>query len=165
MRRHQHGTLEKGDSALWHDTTYDVLELRGIIPVSDWQGECCFAGIRETWIQQLQVKGSSWGQQLDGKPPEGNRTSTATVGSSAERRSPARASVYRMQILCVSADKPRLCYYYINSHYYPILQIRLFLILAVVVVAVISVLVVMVVVVVVEAISDYSSKCTFRGAF
>ena len=27
----------KGDSALWHDTAYDVLELRGIIPVSDWQ--------------------------------------------------------------------------------------------------------------------------------
>ena len=44
----------KGDSVLWHDTTYDVLELRGIIPVSGWLGECCFAGVRETWIQQLQ---------------------------------------------------------------------------------------------------------------
>ncbi len=51
---------EKGDSALWHDTTYDVLELRGVTPVSDWLGECCFAGVRETWIQQLQIiKGSS----------------------------------------------------------------------------------------------------------
>ena len=40
MRRHQHGTLDKKrDSALWHNTTYDVLELRGIIPVSDWQGD------------------------------------------------------------------------------------------------------------------------------
>ena len=61
---------QKGDSALWRDTAYDVLELRGIIPVSDWQGECCFAGVRETWVQQLLVNGSSWGQQLDGKPTE-----------------------------------------------------------------------------------------------
>ena len=60
----------KGDSALWHDTTYDVLELRGLIPVSDWLGECCFAGVRETWIQQLHIQGSSWGQQADGKPAE-----------------------------------------------------------------------------------------------
>ena len=71
MRRPQHGTLEKkGDSALWHDATYDVLELRSIIPVYDWQGECCFVGVRETWIQQLLVKGSKWGQQLDVKPSE-----------------------------------------------------------------------------------------------
>ena len=27
-------------------------------------------GVRETWMQQLLVKGSSWGQQLDGKPLE-----------------------------------------------------------------------------------------------
>ena len=58
----------KGDAGIWHDTTYDVLELRGIIPVSDGRGECGFAGVRETWIQQLQIYGASWGQQLDGKP-------------------------------------------------------------------------------------------------
>jgi len=37
------------------------------MPVSDWAGECCFAAVREMWLQQLQVKGSSWGQQLEGK--------------------------------------------------------------------------------------------------
>ena len=84
MRRHQHGTLEKkGDSVLWHDTTYDVLELRGIIPVTYWQGECCFAGVRETWTQQLQVKGSSWGQQLDGESPEEQKGYTTQLRGAA----------------------------------------------------------------------------------
>ena len=37
------------------------------MPVSDWAGECCFAAVRAPWLQQLLVKGSSWGQQLEGK--------------------------------------------------------------------------------------------------
>ena len=41
---------------LWHDATYDVFENRSILPVSDWPDECCFAGIRETFVQQLQVR-------------------------------------------------------------------------------------------------------------
>ena len=57
----------KPDPGLWHDATYDVLENRGIMPVSDWEGECCFAAVRAPWLQQLHVKGSSWGQQLEGK--------------------------------------------------------------------------------------------------
>ena len=40
------------------------------MPVSDWAGECCFAAIRAPWLQQLLVKGSSWGQQLEGKSEE-----------------------------------------------------------------------------------------------
>ena len=40
---------------------------RGIMPVSDWAGECCFAAVRAQWLEQLHVKGSSWGQQLEGK--------------------------------------------------------------------------------------------------
>ena len=28
----------KGDSALWQDATYDLLETRGITPISDWRG-------------------------------------------------------------------------------------------------------------------------------
>jgi hypothetical protein len=55
------------NSGLWHDATYDVLENRGIVPVADWAGECCFAAVQEVWLQQVQVKGSSWGQQLEGK--------------------------------------------------------------------------------------------------
>ena len=34
------------------------------MPVSDWAGECCFAAVRAQWLEQLHVKGSSWGQQL-----------------------------------------------------------------------------------------------------
>ena len=57
----------KKDPGLWHDATFDVLETRGIMPVSDWAGECCFAAVRAQWLEQLHVKGSSWGQQLEGK--------------------------------------------------------------------------------------------------
>ena len=57
----------KSDPGLWQDAAYDVLETRGIMPVSDWVGECCFAVVRAPWLQQLHVRGSSWGQQLEGK--------------------------------------------------------------------------------------------------
>ena len=40
------------------------------MPVSDWAGECCFAAVRAMWLEQLLVKGSSWGQQLEGKSQE-----------------------------------------------------------------------------------------------
>ena len=37
------------------------------MPVSDWVGECCFVAVRAPWLPQLHVRGSSWGQQLEGK--------------------------------------------------------------------------------------------------
>ena len=37
----------KSKPQLWNDATYDVFENRGILPVSDWTNERCFAGIRE----------------------------------------------------------------------------------------------------------------------
>ena len=57
----------KKNPELWHDATYDVLETRGIMPASVWASECCFVAVRAPWLQQLHVKGSSWGQQLEGK--------------------------------------------------------------------------------------------------
>jgi hypothetical protein len=55
---------------LWNDATFDVFENRGILPVSDWTGECCFVGIRESFVSQLFVQGTSWGQQLEIKGEE-----------------------------------------------------------------------------------------------
>ena len=40
------------------------------MPVSDWAGECCCAAVRAVWLEQLLVRGSSWGQQLEGKSQE-----------------------------------------------------------------------------------------------
>ena len=60
----------KSDSGRWHDATLNVLEERQIIPVADWGGECCFVGVRESWVQQLYIKGSSWGQQLENRTEE-----------------------------------------------------------------------------------------------
>ena len=40
------------------------------MPVSDWVGECYFAAVRAVWLEQLLVRGSSWGQQLEGKRQE-----------------------------------------------------------------------------------------------
>ena len=55
---------------VWNDATLDVFENRGILPVSDWTGECCFVGIRESFVSQLFVQGTSWGQQLENKSEE-----------------------------------------------------------------------------------------------
>ena len=55
---------------MWNDATYDVFENRGILPVSDWTAECCFIGIRESFVTQLLVQGSSLGEQLEGKSEE-----------------------------------------------------------------------------------------------
>ena len=55
---------------LWNNATFDVFENCGILPVSDWTGECCFVGIRESFVSQLFVQGSSWGQQLDNNSEE-----------------------------------------------------------------------------------------------
>jgi hypothetical protein len=55
---------------LWHDATYDVFEVRCILPVSDWTKECCVVGIREVFVQQILVQGSSWGDHLKGKSEE-----------------------------------------------------------------------------------------------
>ena len=55
---------------LWKDARYDVLESRGILPVSDWTNECCFVGIRESFVTQILVQGTSWGQQTEGKGEE-----------------------------------------------------------------------------------------------
>ena len=55
---------------VWNDATLDVFENRGILPVSDWTGEGCFVGIRESFVSQLFVQGSSWGQQLENKSEE-----------------------------------------------------------------------------------------------
>ena len=63
----------KKDPRLWHDASFDVLETRGIMPVSVWASECCFAAVRAPWLQQLHVKGSSWGQQLEGKSEQARR--------------------------------------------------------------------------------------------
>ena len=54
----------RDDSGKWHDGTYNVFEQRNIIPVADYSGECCFVGVRESWVQQLYCKGFSWGEQL-----------------------------------------------------------------------------------------------------
>ena len=55
---------------VWNDAALDVFENRGILPVSDWTGECCFVGIRESFVSQPLVQGSSWGEQLEGKSEE-----------------------------------------------------------------------------------------------
>ena len=55
---------------VWDDATLDVFENRGILPVSDWTGECCFVGIRELFVSQLLVQGSSWGQQIENNSEE-----------------------------------------------------------------------------------------------
>ena len=55
---------------MWNDATYDVFESRGILPVSDWTNECCFVGIRESFVTQLLMQGSSWGEQTEGKTEE-----------------------------------------------------------------------------------------------
>jgi len=55
---------------LWKDATYDVFESRGILPVSDWSQEYCFVGIRESFVSQLLVQGSIWGQQLENQSEE-----------------------------------------------------------------------------------------------
>ena len=61
---------QKGSTQLWNDATYDIFEKRCILPVADWSDECCFVAIRESFVQQLLVKGSSWGEQFDEKSPE-----------------------------------------------------------------------------------------------
>ncbi|WP_353239706.1 hypothetical protein [Limnohabitans sp.] len=60
---------QQGSTQLWNDATYDIFEKRCILPVADWSDECCFVAIRESFVQQLLVKGSSWGEQLDGTKP------------------------------------------------------------------------------------------------
>ena len=55
---------------MWNDATYDIFEKRCILPVADWSDECCFVAIRESFVQQLLVKGSSWGEQLEDNPEE-----------------------------------------------------------------------------------------------
>ena len=60
---------QKGSTQLWNDATYDIFEKRCILPVADWSDEGCFVAIRESFVQQLLVKGSSWGEQLDENKP------------------------------------------------------------------------------------------------
>ena len=75
---------------MWNDAAYDVFESRNILPVSDWSKECCFVGIRKSFVTQLLVQGTSWGQQTEGK---GKEEEDEIWSCSAERSSPARASV------------------------------------------------------------------------
>ena len=50
---------------LWNDATYDIFEKRCILPVADWSDECCFVAIRESFVKQVLVKGSSWGHWME----------------------------------------------------------------------------------------------------
>ena len=61
---------QKNSPDRWHDASLDVFETRGILPIADWRGGCCFAAVRDSWLQQLVVRGSSWGQEMDGKEKE-----------------------------------------------------------------------------------------------
>jgi hypothetical protein len=49
---------------------HDVFESRGNLSVSDWTNERCFVGIRESFVTQILVQGTSWGQQTEGKGEE-----------------------------------------------------------------------------------------------
>jgi hypothetical protein len=60
----------KTNPQLWKDATYDVFESRGNLSVSDWTKERCFVGIRESFVTQILVQGTSWGQQTEGKGEE-----------------------------------------------------------------------------------------------
>ena len=78
---HRHGlNIVCGDinMARWQKTSHSCgttplttfFEKRCIVPVADWVDECCFVAIRESFLQQLQVKGSSWGEQMDENNPD-----------------------------------------------------------------------------------------------
>ena len=60
----------KSSPQLWKDATYDVFESGGNLSVSDWTNERCFVGIRESFVTQILVQGTSWGQQTEGKGEE-----------------------------------------------------------------------------------------------
>ena len=64
------GDMDQQQPLQWHETTLNILEERGFIPVADYGSECVFAAVHERHVHALKVAGSCWASREEGLSTE-----------------------------------------------------------------------------------------------